>query len=218
MTAADRPEGGPPSLAMVAAGGVGVLVVIAFVAAMALGGRARPAEPGERVAIGRADEAGTLAVFVPRCRDERVTVVEVADAGSGAARWRIVSPKGSIDERYVVGAEPPLGFEAEVPLEGALPDGELRATVTVDGDGADTVDGLTFRRDVVPTGGSGNVLHGGDAVDIGAFQARALDAADCPESSSEIGLTTGVFGVGGLVVVGTYLLMVSRWWRGRGAA
>lgn len=199
---------------MVAAGGVGVIVVIAFVAAIALGGRFEAPELGERVAIGRADADGTLAVFVPRCRDERVTVVEVAEGG-GSARWRIASRKGSIDERYVVGApEPPLGFEIEVPLEAPLPDGELTATVAVDGDAGGVRDRLTFTAASVPTS---DVLYRGGVVDIASFQAQALSAASCPESRSELGLTTVVFGLGALMVVGTYGLMVARWWRGRGA-
>jgi len=199
---------------MVAAGGVGVLVVIAFVAAVALGGRFEAPELGERVAIGRADANGTLAVFVPRCRDERVTVVEIAEA-EGSARWRIASRKGSIDERYVVGApEPPLGFELEVPLEGPLPDGELTATVAVEGEEGEVRDRVTFTVGAVP---ATDVLYRGSLVDIASFQAQALSAASCPESRSELGLTTVVFGLGALMVVGTYGLMVSRWWRGRGA-
>ena len=198
---------------MVAAGGVGVLVVIAFVAAVALGGRSSAAGPGERVAVGRADAAGTLAVFVPRCRDERVTSVEVGQAG-GEPLWRIASRKGSIDERYVVGATtPPLGFEVEVPLEGALPPSTLEASVTLDGDG-DVADGLTFDATSVP---AGEVLHRGEAMALASFQARALAAADCPESRRDVTATTVVFGLGGLLVVASYGLMVSRWWRGRAA-
>ena len=196
---------------MVAAGGVGVLVVIAFVAAVALGGRSAAAGPGDRVAVGRADAAGTLAVFVPRCRDERVTSVEVGESG-GQPLWRITSRKGSIDERYVVGAAtPPLGFEVEVPLRGPLPTSPLQASVTVDGEG-DVRDALIFDAASVP---SGEVLHRGEAVDVGSFQARALAAASCPESRRDVTATTVVFGLGGLLVVGTYGLMVSRWWRGR---
>lgn len=187
-------------------------MVIAFVAAVAFGGRAQPAEPGERVAVGRADGDGTLAVFVPRCRDDRVRVVEVAEAG-GTARWRITSRKGSIDERYVVGApEAPLGFVADVPLTAPLPEGELTVTVAVDGDGGEVRDRASFSVGAVP---ATDVLHQGEAVDIATFQARALSAASCPETRSDLGLTTAVFGLGALLVAGTYGLMVSRWWRGR---
>jgi hypothetical protein len=198
---------------MVAAGGVGVLVVIAFVAAVALGGRTSAAGPGERVAVGRADPAGTLAVFVPRCRDERVTSVEIGEDG-GRPLWRIESRKGSIDERYVVGATPPpLGFEVEVPLRDPLPSSALRAAVTVEGEG-DVADGLTFDPSALP---EGEVLHRGEPVDVGSFQARALAAASCPESRRDVTATTVVFGLGGLLVVATYGLMVGRWWRGRAA-
>ena len=197
---------------MVAAGGVGVLVVIAFVAAVALGGRTEPGRPGERVGVGRADADGGLAVFVPRCRDDRVTLVEVAAEGGGAL-WRITSRKGSIDERYEVGAEAPLGFEVEVPLASPLPDGPLAATVEVEGEGGDVTDRIAFRAGSVPA--EGVVTAGGD-VGIGSFQGRALAAARCPESRSDLGLTTVVFTLGGLLVVASYGVMVSRWWRGRG--
>jgi hypothetical protein len=193
---------------------VGVLVVVAFVTALTFGGRPQAAALGERVAVGRADAAGTLAVFVPRCRDERVEVVEIAEAG-GVARWRIASRKGSIDERYVVGADAPLGFEVEVPLDAPLPEGELTATVAVDGDGDEVRDRAAFRVGAVP---EEDVLYRGQVVDIASFQARALSAAWCPESRTEFGFTTVVFGLGALLVVGSYGLMVSRWWRGRGTA
>lgn len=201
----------PPSLAMVAAGGVGVLVVIAFVAAVALGGRTTPARPGERVGVGRAGAEGTLAVLVPRCRDDRVTVVEVSAEG-GPALWRITSRKGSIDERYEVGADAPLGFEVEVPLTPPLPEGPLVAMVAVDGEAGDVTDRIAFRPRAVPPGGV--VTAGGDA-SLGSFQGRALAAARCPESRSDVGLTTVVFAMGGLLVVASYGVMVSRWWRGR---
>lgn len=209
---ADRQEA-PPSLAMVAAGGVGVLVVIAFVAAVALGGRTTAAGPGERVGVGRADAGGALAVFVPRCQDDRVTLVEVGVEGGGAL-WRIASRKGSIDERYEVGADAPLGFEVEVPLAAAIPDEPLRATVVVDGDDGEVRDGIAFRPSEVPAEG---VSTAGGDVGLTSFQGRALAAARCPESRSDLGLTTIVFGLGGLLVVASYGLMVSRWWRGRGA-
>ena len=209
---ADRQEA-PPSLAMVAAGGVGVLVVIAFVAAVALGGRTTAAGPGERVGVGRADAGGALAVFVPRCRDDRVTLVEVGDE-RGATLWRITSRKGSIDERYEVGADAPLGFEVAVPLRSGLPDEPLLATVEVDGDGGDVRDAISFRPGELPPEG---VRTAGGDLGLTSFQGRALAAARCPESRSDLGLTTVVFGLGGLLVVGSYGLMVSRWWRGRGA-
>ncbi len=198
---------------MVAAGGVGVLVVIAFVAAVALGGRTTAAGPGERVGVGRADEGGALAVFVPRCQDDRVTLVQVGLEG-GATLWRIASRKGSIDERYEVGAEAPLGFEVEVPLTERIPDEALRVTVVVDGDGGEVADEIAFRSVEVPAEG---VRTAGGDISLPSFQGRALAAARCPESRSELGLTTVVFGLGGLLVVASYGLMVSRWWRGRRA-
>ena len=209
---AERQEA-PPSLAMVAAGGVGVLVVIAFVAAVAIGGRTTAAGPGERVGVGRADAEGALAVFVPRCRDDRVTLVEVG-IQDGSTLWRIASRKGSIDERYVVGADAPLGFEVDVPLTGGVPEGPLLASVVVDGDEGEVRDGIAFRAAELPAEG---VRTAGGDLGLDSFQGRALAAARCPESRSDLGLTTIVFGLGGLLVVASYGLMVSRWWRGRGA-
>jgi len=201
---------------MVAAGGVGVLVVIAFVAAVALGGRSVAAEPGERIGVGRADAEGGLAVFIPRCDDDRVRVVEVAAEG-GPALWRISSRKGSIDERYEVGADPaPLGFEVEVPLaETPAPGVELTATASVAGEDGEVRDRLVFTPDGLPEEG---VLTAGGTVDVASFQGRALAAAACPESRSDLGLTTIVFALGGLLVVASYGLMVGRWWKGRGTA
>jgi hypothetical protein len=201
---------------MVAAGGVGVLVVIAFVAVLALGGRPTSPGPGERVAVGRVQPGGEPMVLVPRCRDDRVTSVEVAVAGGGAL-WRIASRKGSIDERYVVGGAPvPLGFEVEVPLEGTLPEqAALVARVALDGEDGDVADELAFVPAELPADGDGVRTAGGD-VAVGSFQARAISAADCPESRSELGVTTVVFGLAALGVVITYGLMVSRWWGGRG--
>lgn len=201
----------PPSLGMVAAGGVGVLVVVAFVAAVALGGRTQAGGPGGRVAVGRADGAGAVAVFVPRCRDERVTAVEVSEAG-GRPLWRIASRKGSIDERYVVGATPPpLGFDVEVALRGPLPGSALVAAVTVEGE-REVRDSVGFTTASVPVG---DVLHRGERLDLARFSARALAAASCPESRSDLTTTTVVFGLGAAMVVAAYGLVVSRWWRGR---
>jgi hypothetical protein len=165
------------------------------------------------MALSRGDDAGGLSVLVPRCRDERVTEVALADAG-GRPLWRIASRKGSIDERYVVGDDRvPLGFEVEVPLRGALRTSPLRASVTVAGDGDDVADSMGFDLRLVPRLPA--VLHRGEEVDVGAFQARALASAACPESRRDVSLTTIVFGLGALLVVGCYGLMVSRWWRGR---
>jgi hypothetical protein len=83
--------------------------------------------------------------------------------------------------------------------------------VRIDGEG-DVRDALTFDPASVP---AGEVLHRGEVVDVASFQARALAAASCPESRRDVTATTVVFALGGLLVVATYGLMVSRWWRGR---
>lgn len=200
---------------MVAAGGVGVLVVVAFVAAVALGARTPAADPGERLAVGRVDDRGTLAVFVPRCRSERVTGVGLESVGGAGDRvlWRIEARKGSIDERYVVGAdEVPVGFEVVEPLDGDVPAGELTAIASIDGDEATVEDRQRFEAADLPAEG---VLYQGAGVDLAAFSARARSAANCPESTPDLAVTALVFGAGAFAVVGAYLVMVGRWWRGR---
>src|SRR5207253_221662 len=101
------PASDAPSLGVVVAGGIGVLAVIAFVGALALGGSSR-SRPGDRVAVVRTLGPAGIAVLAGRCLDQRVTAVAVVDGGTTI--WRIESRKGSIERRYVVGAPPPLGF------------------------------------------------------------------------------------------------------------
>lgn len=130
-----RPE--VPSLGVVVTGGIGVLVVIAFVAAVVLGRDSSP-QAGDRVAVVRDD--GALEVLAARCEDERVRAVAVQDV-DGRDLWRIESENGTIDRRFVVGDEPPPFFETVVPLDDALPpSGLLVAEVTVD----DEVDARPF--------------------------------------------------------------------------
>ncbi|MGI9121216.1 MAG: hypothetical protein ACR2G7_14050, partial [Acidimicrobiales bacterium] len=106
----------PPSLHMVLSGGVAVFAVVVFVAALAFGAEAKAPPPGARLGVAPAEGPPGLAVLVPRCGSERVVRVEVRSAGD-VVRWRIVSRKGSIDERYPVGTDvAPFGFVTEVPL------------------------------------------------------------------------------------------------------
>ena len=120
---ATRPES--PSAAVVLTGGVAVAVVIGFVVALALGGGSRTT-PGERVAVVAEDSPSGVTVLAGRCREQRVASVTVSTGGD--VRWRVESRKGSIERRYPVGAEPPLGFEATVPFAGTL-DGPATAEV-----------------------------------------------------------------------------------------
>lgn len=188
-----RPDA--PSPGVVVAGGVGVLAAIAFVGALAIGGTAR-SRPGDRVAVVRADGPAGIAVLAGRCLDQRVTAVDVI-AGDGTTLWRIESTKGSIERRYVVGAEPPLGFRDVVGLI-ARPSGRVRAEVTFDQGGSDTTDARTV--DVRAVGDQGATLAEG---------APACGGHEGP------GGTTLLFAVGAAFVLAGYLGMLARYIRGR---
>ena len=210
---ARRDDGGPPSLSMVLSGGVGVAAMVAFVAAVALGADLKQPPPGARLAVTAAEGPAGLAVLVPRCRSERVTRVELRAAG-GSALWRISARKGSIDERYVVGADEPLGFVTEVPLGSSPPSGPLEVVAQVAGGGStDVVDRAVFDVAAVPSGDG--VLYQGDVVAPGAFEAGAAAAADCAESDRGLGLVTWLFVAAAAGVVITYVTMVVRYWKGR---
>lgn len=171
---------------MLVAGGLGVLVVVGFVAAVVFGGAART-QPGDRVAL--VENAGQLVVVAGRCEDERVTAVELGAPG-GPTLWRIASQKGSITRRYVVGAEPlPVGFTTVAPLQ-PLPLGDLEVSVEIDGTIVD--------REVVaqPAPQTGEVL------------------APCGRSQ-RLGAVSILFVAGALLVVLAYAAMVQRWLQGR---
>ena len=178
-----QPTRDAPSLGIIVTGGIGVLVVIAFVAGIVLGRTSGP-EPGDRVGIGRTE--GSLVVFAVRCEDERVHAVEVRSPG-GPPLWRIESDRGTIDRHFVVGAEPPAFFATVVPLSAALPAGELEAEVTVD----DVVDARTF---------DPAALDDGDRFGI-----------SCDDG--DLGLVPFVFVLGAIGVVLAYGAMVSRYVR-----
>lgn len=186
---------------MVVAGGFGVLVVLWFVAALAVAGEPSEASPGDRVAVG---DGPTVLAF--RCLDERVTMVELQGPG-GEPLWRIRSRKGSIDRRYRVGA-PPLGFVEEVAPVPSLP-AEVVAVVELDGE---LTDRTAFRPQVAV--GDGGVLYRGVRVDAADAEARARAVAGCAEAGRDLQGPALVFAVAALGVVATYGLLVSRWWRG----
>lgn len=179
------PRAEAPSAGVLLAGAVGVLVVLGFVAAVALGGEAR-VRPGDRVALVERD--GRLLVLAGRCEDERVTAVELRAPG-GPTLWRIASVKGSITQRYPVGGETPVGFEVVAPLQ-PLPLGDLEAVVEIDREVVDS--------EVVPQPSptSGEV------------------AAPCGRSQ-ELGGVTLLFVAGGLLVVIAYGAMLRRWFDDR---
>lgn len=118
---------------MLAIGGIGVLLVLAFVAAVVFG-RNTEVKPGDRVAVVRSDAPAGFSILAGRCTDERVNVVEVR-APAGAALWRIESKKGVINRSFGVGAEAPFGADTVTPLQ-PLPAGMLLAAIRV-GDAED---------------------------------------------------------------------------------
>ena len=172
---------------MLVAGGLGVLVVVGFVAAVVFGGAAR-AQPGDRVAF--VEVRGRHVVVAGRCEDERVTAVELRAPGGGPVLWRIASAKGSITRRYVVGEEPlPVGFTTVAPLQ-PLPLGDLEVAVEIDGTLVD--------REVVSQ----------------PAPERAEVYAPCGRSQ-RLGAVSLLFVAGALLVVLAYAGMVQRWFQGR---
>jgi hypothetical protein len=197
---------------MVLSGGVGVVAVVVFVAALAFGARAVDVASGARLGVVSAEGPAGLAVLVPRCQGERVVSVELRDA-SGATLWRIASAKGAIAERYVVGAiEPPFGSVTEVALAGLAPSGSLTAAASLAGEPFDASDEVTFDPTVVP---AEDVLYQGAVIGPEEFEAQAAGAADCGGPSGELGLVTWLFIAAALGVVVTYLMMVGRYFDGR---
>ncbi|MGI8757843.1 MAG: hypothetical protein ACR2K0_00875 [Acidimicrobiales bacterium] len=197
---------------MVLSGGVGVFAVVVFVAAIAFGAEVTNPPPGARLGLSAANGPVGAALLVPRCRGERVTGVELQSA-DGAAVWRITAAKGSIDERYVLGAEPPpFGFVTDVPLLSPPDAGALTAVVEVAGEPFDTVDRADFDPAAVPDEG---ILHQGGVVDPPAFEARAASAANCQDAGRDLGVVTWLFVAAAAGVVVTYVGMVVRYWKGR---
>jgi hypothetical protein len=199
---------------MVAVGGVSVVVTVLFVALLAGGVNPTAADDGDRVGVTAAEGPAGIAVLAPRCRSERVRSVELRPSG-GAPLWRITARRGSIDQRYVVGAgELPLDFELEVPFEGTLPpEAELVAEVVFGRRGEDdVVDRTRFRAAALTAGG---VFYDAALVEPDDFEAASLARADCPEGRRELGPTTLLFAAGAAAVIVAYAGMFLRWWRGR---
>ena len=79
----------------------------------------------------RADQRGRAVILAPRCGEERIEAVQVADL-DGPVRWR-VEGGGTSQTIFPVGSEPPL-MQVTDPLEGALdPDDAYVATVEYSG-------------------------------------------------------------------------------------
>ena len=66
----------------------------------------------------RTDARGRVVIVAPRCLDERIDAVQVADLG-GPVRWRAEGGGNSYPTIFVVGRTPSLMRETD-PLEGAL--------------------------------------------------------------------------------------------------
>lgn len=207
-----RPEDRPPSLAMVLSGGVGVVAVVVFVAALAFGTDIAEVAPGARLGIVAAEEPVGMAVLVPRCTSERVVGVELLGP-DGVVLWRVASAKGAIGERYVVGGEePPFATVTDIELQTPLPPGPLTAAASLAGEPFDATDRVTFDPSAVPAEG---VLYQGAAIGTDEFQAQAAGAADCGGPSGDLGLVTWAFVVAALGVVITYVMMLMRYIEGR---
>jgi len=173
---------------MVLTGGIGVLVVIAFVAAVAFG-RGTTVKPGDRIAVVplKGSPAG-FEILVGRCEDERVRAVEVRSP-DGPTLWRIESPKGGIDRSFIVGQDPPpFSYRTTTKLTN-LPGGPLVASVLVDR----STDSRPFDPQRLSTAGA-----------VGA-----------PCGSRDIGVVPWLFIVGGGGVAVAYGAMLRRFVRTR---
>jgi hypothetical protein len=185
-----------PSLGVVLAGGFGVVVVVAFVAAVAFGARSR-STPGAHVDVVRGSGPAGMVVLAGRCTEQRVTGVVVRNAG-GSILWQVSSAKGSIERRYVVGGDPPLGFSTVTPLR-TRPAGRLLAEVHFDRDGAATSD-----------------VHAFDSSKVTSSRVTLGDAAPPCAATEGPGATAWLFAVGAAFVVAGYVGMLLRFVRGRG--
>jgi hypothetical protein len=190
---------------MVAAGGLGLLVVVAFVAAVAFGSRPVPPRGGERIALGAGSDG--LEVAVARCPEERVAAVQLGPPG-GLPAWRVEAPKGSIQDRFVVGGEAPTDFATVVPLYGPV-EGAVEVAVELAGGGGDRA---RFDAAALPDRG---FRHLGATVSAEQHRQRALGALHCDAGAGDRAALSWLFAGGAAVVAVAYLGMVARWWRGR---
>lgn len=177
-----RPDPTVPTLTVVVTGGIGVLMVIAFVAAIVFG-REGAVAPGDRLAVVKGAGPAGFTILAGRCTDERVQAVEVRSP-DGVSLWRIESAKGAIDRRFVVGQEPPpFTFTTVTPLQ-PLPSGPLEAEITVD----KVIDSEVF-----------------DPAHL-----EKATAVRAPCGNDDGGVVSLLFILGALGVAATYGVMVSR--------
>ena len=176
-------------------------MVVAFVAAVIFGSRPERS-PGDLVAVARSAGPAGITIVAGRCHEQRVVRVRLSVVG-GSTLWEIRSDRGSIDRRYVVGAEPPpLDFVEVTPLRG-VPAGLARAEVTFARDGHDDQTDST----VVDPG------------DIEESPPPLGDAAPpCASDGGPGPVTSVLFAVGALVMVAGYATMLVRRWSRWGGA
>jgi hypothetical protein len=176
---------------VLAVSGIGVLVVISFVAALAFSDVDDDPPVDRLTAVASSAPAG-LTVIVGRCREQRVVDLEVSST-DGKTLWRVTSEKGSIERRYEVGSDPPVEFLTVVPYDGqAEPRLEARATIRRPGH-ATEIHRASF-----------------DVARLDTGEPNLGDSAPpCPDSA-DLGLVVILFVVGAAVVVGGYAAMVMR--------
>lgn len=171
---------------MLATGGIGVLVVLAFVGAVVFG-RNTEVKPGDRIAVVRSESPAGFSILAGRCTDERVNAVEVR-ALAGPALWRIESKKGVINRAFTVGGDAPFGAVTVTPLQ-PLPDGVLVASIRV-GDAE-------------------------DAEQFDPAHLETADAPEAPCGGTDLGVVPLLFVAGAAGVVAAYGGMVRRYVRAR---
>jgi hypothetical protein len=197
------PRDDRPSLGIVVVAGIGVLAVLGFVAAVALGGHTVE-RPGDRVAVVAGSGPAGATVLAARCLDERVTRITVSPvpstgapaSGVSAPSWEIRSVKGSIERSYALGGSPPDGFTTVTPFDGAT--GRVEVAVTFDRfeDGS-TLDARTVDLAHLPA----------------ASSERLSSAAPAPcGGRTNLGFTNVLFALGALVVVLTYVGIIRKRW------
>ncbi|HEX4903831.1 MAG TPA: hypothetical protein VFU93_00160 [Acidimicrobiales bacterium] len=180
------PRADAPTLGVLATGGIGVLVVLAFVGAVVFG-RNTEVKPGDRIAVVRSESPAGFSILAGRCTDERVNAVEVR-APVGPTLWRIESKKGVINRAFSVGGEPPFGAATVTPLQ-PLPTGTLVAAIRV----GDTEDVEQF-----------------DPAHL-----ETADAPEAPCGGADLGLVPLLFVAGAAGVVVAYGGLVRRYLQAR---
>ena len=180
---------------MLAVSGIGVLAVLAFVAVLVFGDV--DDAPVDRVAAVKSSGPMGVTVIVGRCREQRVTGVELSKI-DGTALWRIASQKGSIERRYVAGGDPPVDFTTVVPFAS-------------DGDNPASDDRMVARATIRRPGHATEIHRA--VIDVGRLgdeePVLGTSAPACPDSA-DVGVVGVLFIVAAAVVVSGFVAMVAR--------